>query len=90
MRASVRHELDLFERELATDLGRLPTRNWSSEDLQVLANLIVGAMVNTVRDLLDTEGDPAAEAAIAARAERQLRMVVVGALQWRSDYEDEA
>ncbi len=84
VRQAVRHELDLVERELGTDLARLAPR-WSHEDLRTLAHLIVGAMVNTVRDLL-AAGSASAEDAVARDAERQLRMVVVGALQWRSDY----
>lgn len=86
VRDRVQHELDLFERELATDLGQLarPPR-WSSEDLHVLAHLIVTAMVNTVEDLL-AAGSAKAEDAVTRRAEKELRMVVVGALQWESDY----
>ena len=86
VRDAVQHELDLFERELATDLAQLarPPR-WSSEDLHVLAHLIVTAMVNTVEDLLRA-GSVRLEDAVARRAETELRMVVVGALQWRSGH----
>lgn len=86
VRRAVRHQIDLVERELATDLARLSGDNWSSEDLQVVSALIVGAMVNTVEDLLDSDGRSQAET--QQRAEKQLRMLVVGALNWRSDYED--
>lgn len=86
VRRAVRDELDRVERELTTDLARLASR-WSHEDLQILAHLIVGTMVNTVRDLL-AAGSAPAEDAVARTAERQLRMIVVGALQWRSDYQD--
>lgn len=83
IRDAVRHELELVERELAADLARLPVGQWSTDDLQILAHLIVGAMVSTVEDLL---GDRrTSEQALLLRAEKQLRMVVVGALQWRSD-----
>jgi AcrR family transcriptional regulator len=85
VRQAVRHGLDLFERELAADLARLPTDGYSAEDLQVLANLIVHAMVSTVEDLLASDGRPAAQQALLDRAQTQLRMVVVGALQWRSE-----
>lgn len=86
VRDAVRHQLELFERELAADLARLPAAHWSSEDLQVLADLIVGAMVHTVEDLLATT--PRGQKALLERAEKQLRMVVVGALQWRSGHGD--
>lgn len=88
VRDAVRRQLELFERELATDLARFPAPHWSNEDFQVIANLIVGAMVNTVIDLIEAPPSDAAVRALHDRAERQLRMVVVGALQWRSDYED--
>jgi hypothetical protein len=45
-------------------------------------------MVATVEDLLRADGRPAAEEAVVERARRQLRMVVVGALQWRSTFPD--
>lgn len=85
VRDAVRHQLELFERELAADLARLPVGRWSTEDLQVLANLIVGAVVSTVEDLLATPRH--GQQALLDRAQKQLRMIVVGALQWRSDYD---
>lgn len=89
VRAAVRHQFELFERELATDLALLPNSgHWSTEDLQVLANLIVNAMVATAEELLAADGRQAAEESVTTRAEKQLRMVVVGALQWRSDHQD--
>ena len=52
VRDAIRHELELFERELATDLARLPNADaWSSDDLRIMANLIVTAMV------VDRRGD---------------------------------
>jgi len=86
VRRAVRHQLELVERELATDLARISGSAWSSEDLQVMSALIVTATVAIVEDLLDPDGRPTAD--VLARAEKQLRMLVVGALQWRSDYED--
>lgn len=89
VRAAVRRQLELFERELAMDLARIFTGSaWSNEDFQVLANLIVGAMVNTVIDLVEAPQSDLAQRTIVERAEKQLRMVVIGALQWRSDFED--
>lgn len=86
VRQAIRHELELFERELATDLARLPGLDtWSSEDLRVMANLIVNAMVATAEDILDAPpGRPEVEEQIVRTAEKQLRMVVVGAAGWRS------
>ena len=87
VRRAIRHELELFERELATDLARLPGLDtWSSEDLRVLANLVVNAMVSTAEDILDAPPErPQVEAEIVRTAEKQLRLIVVGAANWRSD-----
>ncbi|MCW2779666.1 MAG: TetR family transcriptional regulator [Marmoricola sp.] len=87
VQTAVRQQLDLFERELATDLVRLTgTERWSNDDLQVLANLIVTAMVSTAEAILLAAARPGAEKDIVKRAETQLRMVVVGALNWESDH----
>ena len=86
VRLAVRHELELFERELATDLARLPgLAAWTAEDLRVLANLVVNAMVSTAEDILDAPPErPEVEREIVRTAEKQLRMIVVGAANWRS------
>jgi AcrR family transcriptional regulator len=86
VRRAIRHELELFERELATDLARLPGLDtWSAEDLRVMANLIVNALVATAEDILDAPPErPEVEREIVRTAEKQLRMIVVGAANWRS------
>jgi AcrR family transcriptional regulator len=85
VREAIGHQIELFERELATDLARLPrTDAWSSEDLRVLSNLIVTAMVATAEAILGAPDRPHAEKALVDQARTQLRMVLVGALNWRS------
>jgi AcrR family transcriptional regulator len=85
VREAIRHEIELCERELALDLARLPgTEPWSAEDLRVLSNLVVSAMVATAESILETAQRPEAEARVVATARTQLRMVLVGALHWRS------
>lgn len=86
VRQAIRHQLELFERELATDLARLPNLDtWTAEDLRVLANLIVNAMVSTAEDILDAPPErPEVEQEIVRTAEKQLRLIVVGAANWRS------
>ena len=75
--------IELFEHELATDLARLPgTDAWSAEDLRILSNLIVTAMVGTAEAILSA--GPKAEAQVTANARKQLRMVLVGAVNWQS------
>jgi AcrR family transcriptional regulator len=85
VREAIRHEIELCERELATDLARLPgTDEWSPEDLRVLSNLIVTAMVATAEQFMVAAGRPSAEKQIVENARTQLRMVLVGALNWQS------
>ena len=84
---AIRHELGLFERELAMDVGRLTggTDRWSHEDVQILSNLIVKSMVETAVELITLPPNrPDLRAHVVAAAETQLKMVVVGALNWRS------
>jgi AcrR family transcriptional regulator len=83
VREAIAHGIERFERELALDLARLPgTEQWSSEDLQTLSNLIVTSVVATA-EIIVTSG-PEAEQVVVDRARTQLRMVLIGALNWRS------
>jgi AcrR family transcriptional regulator len=88
--AALRHaigvEIRLFASDLATDLARFPYLDrWSTEDLQLLAGLMVNAMVSTAEAILDAPPkDPTAEAEIIVTAGRQLRMITLGVPQWRS------
>ena len=86
VRDAIRHELELFERELATDLARLPnTDRWSTDDLRVMANLIVTAMVSTAERIISAPAArPEVERTIVRTAVQQLRMIVVGAQNWVS------
>lgn len=85
VRRAIRDEIARFEHELAADLSRLPgTSVWSPRDLEVLSNLIVTAMVATAEAILAAD-DSAAEQRLVEQAQLQLRMVLIGALSWRSD-----
>ena len=85
VRETIRHEIELCERELATDLARLPgTDAWSGEDLRVLCNLMVTAMVATAEQMVVVAGRPDAEKQVVETARTQLRMMLVGALSWQS------
>jgi AcrR family transcriptional regulator len=86
LRNAIRTEIRLFSSELATDLTRFPNlREWSTEDLNVLAGLIVNAMVSIAESILDAPIDsPEAEEEIVRNAEKQLRLITLGTLAWRS------
>jgi hypothetical protein len=84
VREAIAHQLELFEAEIATDFARLPGATaWSTEDLRISANLIVTAMVAAAERILH-ESSAAARAEIAGVTEKQLRMLAIGAQNWRS------
>lgn len=86
LRHAIRAEIRLFISELATDLARFPIlRDWTTDDLQMLAGLLVNTMITTIESLLDAPVDSTqTEAEITDLAERQLRMIVLAIPQWRS------
>jgi len=86
LRQEIRVEIRLFSSDLAIDLARFPyLERWSTEDLQLLAGLMVNAMVSIAEAILDAPPkDPTAEREIIATAARQLRMITLGVPQWRS------
>jgi AcrR family transcriptional regulator len=89
LRQAIRAEIRLFSSELATDLARFPFLDrWSTEDLGVLATLIVNTMVSTAEELLEApSGRPAVEREIVRRAEKQLLLIALGVPAWRSSAE---
>lgn len=84
VRMAIRQDLRLFATELATDLARQSAVNtWPTADLIMLAELIVGLMVDTARRLLDVLADaPDREAELVHDTERRLRYLSQGALSW--------
>lgn len=85
LRYAIRTEIRLITSELAIDLARFPgLKDWSSEDLNILANLFVNSMISIAESLEDA-GDATAIDAIQRTAVKQLRMIVVGVRGWRSE-----
>ena len=85
VREAIRHEVESCEQDLASDLARLPgTEAWSPEDLRTVSRLIVTAMVATAEDFVHAGDDAAAEERVADTARTQLRMILIGALNWSS------
>jgi AcrR family transcriptional regulator len=86
LRQAIRSEIRLFSSELATDLARFPILNgWSTEDLHMMAGLIVNTMVSTAEEILDVPIDrPEVEDEVVRRVERQLRLVALAVPHWRS------
>jgi AcrR family transcriptional regulator len=85
VREAIRREIELCERELATDLALMTgTDTWTAKDLHVLSSLFVTVLVATAEQILSTTR-PEQEAQIIASVRTQLRMLLVGVYQWRSD-----
>lgn len=88
LRQAIRSEIRLFTSELATDLARFPFLDrWTTEDLGVLATLIVNTMVTTAEAIVDAPTDSqAAEDEIVRLAEKQLLLIALGVPAWRSGH----
>jgi AcrR family transcriptional regulator len=87
LRHTIRTEIRLFTSELATDLARFPIlREWTTEDLQMLAGLLVDEMITVVEAILEVPvaAAPDAEAEISRLAEKRLRLTMLAVPHWRS------
>jgi AcrR family transcriptional regulator len=86
VRRAIATELRLFTSDLTVDLARLTAGyDWSADDLEMAADLMVTAMLGTVMELLEIDERRPEEAdRILDVAERQLRLIVLGMGAWRS------
>lgn len=83
VREEIARGLELFERELATDLAHLPAvSQWSSADLRDFSELMVSSMVAVAERVIAAK--PEDDHEIAEVARKQLLMIMVGAANWRS------
>jgi AcrR family transcriptional regulator len=82
VREAIRREIDQITRELATDVARTgATEQYSAADIALLSDLIVSFVVTMAERLVE---DPDSEDRTLSEARTQLRMILVGALSWRS------
>lgn len=86
VRHAIATQLHLFTNELTIDLARLVDGDrWSTEDLEMAAELMVAAMLTSVTDLLELDPrHPADRQVVLHRSERQLRLIALGMAGWRS------
>lgn len=92
LRHAIRNEIRLFTSELATDLARFPIlREWTTEDLQMLAGLLVNSMIAIIDAIIELPtsgpaGNPQPEVLeeVVRLAEKQLRLPLLGVPAWRS------
>lgn len=86
LRSAIQREQRGFAKELANDLRLFsPFRDFPEDDLDVVAELIVNAVVaHLIELLLPADEAPARDAAITSRIETQIRIILLGAARWRS------
>jgi AcrR family transcriptional regulator len=84
IRNAINDEFTQLELELASDLARLMPSPWNDSDLQMLANLMISSMtrVATQQLMLRPRGED--DNTLIAMAEKQLRLIALGANQWQS------
>ena len=85
LRHAIRAEIRLFVSDLAADLARFPILGtWATDDLQMLAGLLVNTMIATIEAVLDAPSDSAAaQAEITQLAANQMRLILLGVPQWK-------
>ncbi|MFQ3199698.1 MAG: AcrR family transcriptional regulator [Zhongshania sp.] len=85
IRNAINEEFKQLEVELASDLAWLVNSdNWSEEDLQMLASLMIGSMIQIVNQQLMGRPRGEDDAELMKKAEKQLRLVALGANKWHS------
>ncbi|MDV7357014.1 TetR family transcriptional regulator [Rhodococcus oxybenzonivorans] len=84
IRRAIATEMRLFVSELTVDLTRIGgLESWDADDLEMAADLIVSTMFAVVVDLLEADRPGVrTEAEVVARAERQLRLIMLGMTAW--------
>ncbi|MER7669043.1 TetR family transcriptional regulator [Kitasatospora sp. NPDC096128] len=85
VREAIDAELGRFAAEVGSALALQPvSKDWSAQDLRMLAELYVDHMVSTASAFLEAqESDPAREQRIAATARLQLRLISLGRRHWQ-------
>lgn len=85
IRRSIRYETQHFATEMAQDLRELSLLpGLSMATLQMVCGLVVNTMLNAASDYLDLPADqPQAEDELTETFVRQLRVIFLGATQWK-------
>lgn len=85
IRRSIRYETQHFATEMAQDLRELNLLpGLRMETLQTVCGLVVNTMLNAASDFNDLPADqPRAEDELFDRLVRQMRVIFLGATQWR-------
>jgi len=85
VRQAIHAEIRHFVAELSDDLQSWPAfQRFPVEDLAMLADLVVNTVIHLALDLL-AMGHEEAEEALINRTTKQLRLIMLGALDWQPD-----
>lgn len=88
VRQAIHAEIRLFVVELAADLKNWPAfHRFPVEDLAMLADLVVNTVIHLALDLLAMPNEEAEEV-LVLRTTKQLRLIMLGALEWRPEKKD--
>jgi hypothetical protein len=87
MREAIAKEIRYFGNELAADLRLLePYARFSASDLEMVADLVINTLITLSLEIL---GLPPSQSRLEqdaiARGVKQLRLIFLGTLAWRSD-----
>ncbi|MFI5778824.1 TetR family transcriptional regulator [Nocardia sp. NPDC051570] len=83
LRGAIAVEMQLITRELVVDLSRIGALDsWSSEDLELAADLLVSTVADHVADYVSTA--PADRPALVERTVGQVRLIALGMAAWRT------
>lgn len=85
LRDAIRREIEQFTNEMVHDLRQLDVLSQlSTPDLQMVCGLVVNTMLNAAVDILDLPPrQPQREKELVDNFVRQLRVIFLGAHQWR-------
>ncbi|WP_255414476.1 TetR family transcriptional regulator [Salinisphaera sp. LB1] len=85
MRAAIHGHISALIDELADDLAQFDEfGHIDIDDLRMIAELVVNAIIAVSERILDVSPDAAADDALMLRAEKQLRLIFLGVGRWNS------
>jgi AcrR family transcriptional regulator len=90
IRRAIRYEVQHFTTEMAQDLRELNLLpGLAMPTLQMICGLVVNTMLNAAADILDLPAEqPQVEQELVDNFVRQLRLIFLGAAQWREPERD--
>lgn len=85
IRGAIQTHLDALITQLAADLGKLDGyRAIAPDDLSMVAELVVNAVIAASERILDIPATADIDATVIQRAEKQLRLIFLGLGRWES------